>query len=101
MQWRQRKITEQQLTDITRQLAILLEAGIPLATALDIIANSVTNQRLHRLLLSIKQRVLTGVALAQALHEHPRLFNSLYCNLIANGEQSGALSKMLAMLANY
>ncbi|MGZ0718923.1 type II secretion system F family protein [Pseudomonas palleroniana] len=83
----------------TRQLATLLTAGIPLLQAFDIIRESVENQQLRELLKGLKQEIAAGTNLAAALRKHPRYFDDLYCNLIAAGEQAGALETLLERVA--
>ncbi|MFQ6349367.1 type II secretion system F family protein [Pseudomonas sp. R11F] len=83
----------------TRQLATLLTAGIPLLQAFDIIRESVENRQLRELLKGLKQEIAAGTNLAAALRKHPRYFDDLYCNLIAAGEQAGALETLLERVA--
>ncbi|WPN99116.1 type II secretion system F family protein [Pseudomonas sp. MUP55] len=83
----------------TRQLATLLKAGIPLLQAFDIIGEGAENRQLRELIKGLKQRVAAGNSLASTLRQFPRYFDDLYCNLIAAGEQAGALETLLERVA--
>ncbi|WP_010175001.1 type II secretion system F family protein [Pseudomonas sp. PAMC 25886] len=83
----------------TRQLATLLKAGIALLQALDIIAEGVDNPHLRALVQGLKQEIAAGSSLTAALQKQPRYFDELYCNLIAAGEQAGALEALLERVA--
>ena len=83
----------------TRQLATLLKAGIPLLQALDIVREGFENPRMQALVNGLKQEIAAGTNLANALRKQPRYFDELYCNLIAAGEQAGALETLLERVA--
>ncbi len=83
----------------TRQLATLLKAGIALLQAFDIISEGFENRQMQALVKGLKQQVAAGNSLAQALRKQPRHFDDLYCNLIAAGEQAGALETLLERVA--
>lgn len=83
----------------TRQLATLLKAGIALLQALDIITEGVENRHMRALVQGLKQEIAAGSSLAAALQKQPRYFDELYCNLIAAGEQAGALEALLERVA--
>lgn len=85
----------------TRQLATLLKAGIALLQALDIIADGFENRPMRALVQSLKQDIAAGSSLAIALQKQPRYFDELYCNLIAAGEQAGALEALLERVATH
>lgn len=85
----------------TRQLATLLKAGIALLQALDIIADGFENRHMRALVQSLKQDIAAGSNLAIALQKQPRYFDELYCNLIAAGEQAGALEALLERVATH
>jgi general secretion pathway protein F len=85
----------------TRQLAVLVGAGIPLVEALTALVDQVEHERLKRVLGDVKQRVNEGAALADALALHPRVFSTLYVNMIRAGEHSGALEVVLVRLADF
>lgn len=87
------------ITLFTRQLATLLKAAIPLLQALDIISEGSENRRMQVLVNGLKQEIAAGTNLATALRKQPRYFDELYCNLIAAGEQAGALETLLERVA--
>ena len=85
----------------TRQLAVLVNAGIPLVDALTALVEQVDHERLKRVLSAVKQRVNEGSSLADALGQHPKAFSNLYVNMIRAGESSGALDVVLFRLADF
>ena len=85
----------------TRQLAVLVNAGIPLVDALTALVEQVDHERLKRVLSAVKQRVNEGSSLADALAQHPKAFSTLYVNMIRAGESSGALDVVLFRLADF
>jgi general secretion pathway protein F len=85
----------------TRQLAVLVNAGIPLVEALTALVEQVDHERLKRVLSAVKQRVNEGSSLADALGQHPKAFSNLYVNMIRAGESSGALDVVLFRLADF
>jgi len=85
----------------TRQLAVLVNAGVPLVEALTALVEQVDQERLKRVLSAVKQRVNEGSSLADALAQHPKAFGTLYVNMIRAGESSGALDIVLYRLADF
>ena len=85
----------------TRQLAVMMKAGVPLLQSFDIIADGVANPNMRTLVLDIKQEVASGNSLANSLRQKPRYFDDLYCNLVDAGEQAGALEALLDRVATY
>ncbi|MGU9855762.1 type II secretion system F family protein [Pseudomonas sp. LF245] len=85
----------------TRQLATLLKAGIPLLQALGIVGEGFENPRMQALVNGLKQEIAAGTNLAMALRKQPCYFDELYCNLIAAGEQAGALETLLERVAMH
>ena len=94
------KTSARDITQLTRQLATLLHAGVPLLQAFQILERSQNNVALQSLIQTLHQRIESGVALNQALREHPQ-FDALYCNLVAVGELAGMLDSMLERLATH
>jgi len=90
-----------QLALLTRQLATLLKAGLPVDEALAALAEQNDDQRARGLVMSLRSRVLEGAGLATALAEAPESFPEIYRASIAAGEQSGRLDQVLARLADY
>lgn len=85
----------------TRQMATMLKAGVPLLQSLDIIAEGIEKPALRALLDELKIGIAAGNRLASTLRQHPAYFDELYCNLVAVGEQTGALELLLERIATY
>jgi type IV pilus assembly protein PilC len=85
----------------SRQLATMLNAGIAVVQALDMVANSSKKPRFKELILTIKTDVEGGSSLAEALAKHHLYFNDLYCNLVNAGEEAGVVEDMLDKVAIY
>jgi general secretion pathway protein F len=99
--WITSRIRAQDLAVATRQLAVLVHAGIPLVESMTALVDQVDHERLKRVLGDVKQRVNEGAALADAMAAHPRVFSTLYVNMIRAGEHSGALEVVLKRLAEF
>ncbi|AKQ67621.1 General secretion pathway protein F [Myxococcus hansupus] len=85
----------------TRQLSTLLGAGVTLVESLSALVDQVEKERFKRALSDIKQRVNEGSSLADALGQHPKIFPSIYVNMVRAGEASGALDAVLTRLADF
>lgn len=85
----------------SRQMATMMKAGVPLVQAFEIVADGLENPNLRKMVLQIKDSVAAGGGFANALREHPKYFDELFCNLVDSGEQSGALETMLDRIATY
>jgi len=96
-----KKITDKDITIFTRQLAVMMKAGVPLLQAFDIVGRGHSNPSVAKLLLDIKTEVETGSSLGQAFRKYPLYFDALFCNLVAAGEAAGILDTLLERLANY
>src|SRR5689334_4038331 len=96
-----KKITDKDITVFTRQLAVMMKAGVPLLQAFDIVGRGHSNPSVGKLLLDIKTDVETGSSLGAAFRKYPRYFDNLFCNLVAAGEQAGILNSLLDRLATY
>jgi general secretion pathway protein F len=99
--WVLGRISAEDLAIATRQLAVLVHAGIPLVEALTALVEQVDKEKLKRILGDVKQRVNEGASLGDALAAHPRVFGDLYVNMIRAGEHSGALEIVLVRLADF
>ncbi len=95
------RISAEDLAIATRQLAVLVKAGIPLVDALTALVEQVDKEKLKRVLGDVKQRVNEGASLGDALAQHPKVFGDLYVNMIRAGETSGALEIVLVRLADF
>lgn len=95
------KITEKDIALFTRQLATMMQSGVPLLQAFDIVAKGHSNPAVTKLLFDIKAEVETGSSLTNAFRKHPLYFDALFCNLVQAGEQAGILDTLLDRLATY
>lgn len=88
------------LTVLTRQLASLVGAGLPLERTLSALADEASNERHKSLLAALRSEVNAGSTFAKALAQHPREFSEVYIAVIASGEQAGSLALVLGRLAD-
>ncbi|WP_317932524.1 type II secretion system inner membrane protein GspF [Halioxenophilus sp. WMMB6] len=86
---------------VTRQLASLLQSGLPLDESLNTAAKQAGRPAVQSILFSIRSRVLEGHSLAQAFSEHPKSFDSMYRSMVRAGESSGYLGQVMEQLAEY
>lgn len=96
-----KKITAQDIAVFSRQLATMMQAGIPIISSFEIVGKGQTNENMKKLVESIKNGVESGDTLSDSLKKHPKYFNALFCNLIEAGESSGSLEIMLNNIASY
>jgi general secretion pathway protein F len=99
--WLGGRIKSDDVAIMTRQLAVLVGAGIPLVECLSALVEQVEHERLKRVVSAVKQAVNEGISLADAMAAHPKAFSSLYVNMIRAGESSGALDVVLVRLADF
>jgi type IV pilus assembly protein PilC len=85
----------------TRQFATMINAGLPLARSLDILARQSENKALRRVVEEVLYGVESGQSLAEAMAAHPRIFSDLYRNMVAAGEAGGILDTILLRLAAF
>jgi general secretion pathway protein F len=96
-----RRLSQTELAVITRQLASLLGAQLPVSDALTVMVEQSEKQGVRELMAAIRTDVLAGTSLSKSLARHPRQFPDIYRALIAAGEESGKLGVVLASLADY
>jgi general secretion pathway protein F len=89
------------LAMMTRQLATLIKAKIQIVEALSALTDQVENANLRLVLSDLKQKVNEGASLAKALTDHPKVFNTVYANMVEAGEASGTLELVLLRLADF
>jgi len=94
-------VKDKDIVVFTRQFATMIDAGLPLVQALDILSTQVENKTLAKALTVIKSDVESGSTYADALRKHPKVFTDLYANMVAAGESGGILDTILNRLANY
>jgi type IV pilus assembly protein PilC len=94
-------VSAKDLQIFTRQLATMIDAGLPLVQCLDILAAQSENKSFKKILSSVKNSVEQGATFSDALRKHPKVFDELYVNLVAAGEIGGILDAILNRLAVY
>src|SRR5438477_2044773 len=94
-------ISQKDLVIFTRQFATMIDAGLPLVQCLDILAGQLDNLAFREVLSKVKTKVESGSTLADALGDHPKVFDTLYTQLVAAGEIGGILDTILNRLAAY
>jgi len=95
------KVKLKELAIYSRQLSVLIDAELPLIQGLNILAEQTKNKYFKQVIKDIREDVEAGSSLHQAKRKFPRVFDDLYCNLVASGEQSGSLDIMLRRLAEF
>ncbi len=96
-----RKISQSEVAIFTRQFSVMLDAGLPLIQALDAIAQQHTNKEFKAVLEQIRGDVEAGATLSAAMARHPKVFDTLYTNMVAAGETGGILDTILQRLCAF
>ena len=94
-------IGQKDIVIFTRQFATMIDAGLPLVQCLDILSSQLDNMKFREVLVKVKTKVESGSTLADALGDHPKVFDTLYVQLVAAGEIGGILDTILNRLAQY
>jgi general secretion pathway protein F len=96
-----RKISVRDLSIFTRQLADLLEAGLPLVRALSVLERQTGNRFLQGVIRDLREFVQDGNPLSSSLQRHPRIFSTLFVSMVRSGETGGSLESVLLRLAEF
>ncbi|HOT10204.1 MAG TPA: type II secretion system inner membrane protein GspF [Polyangiaceae bacterium] len=96
-----RRVNATDIAVMTRQLATLVRAGIPLVDAITALTEQVEKEDLKRVLTNLRERLNEGTSFAQALDLHPKVFPPIFVNMVAAGEVSGTLEQVLERLADF
>ena len=96
-----KKVPAKNLAVFTRQFSVMIDAGLPLVQCLDILGNQEEHKYFSQVILATRADVEGGLALAEAMKRHPKVFDGLFCNMIAAGEAGGILDTILKRLATY
>ncbi len=96
-----KKVPQRSIAIFTRQLATMIDAGLPLVQSLDILASQQENKTFKHIIREIREDVEGGSTFAGALKKHPSTFDDLYTNLVVAGEEGGILDNILTRLSNY
>src|SRR5512138_1186454 len=94
-------VTTKDILIFTRQFSVMIDAGLPLVQALDIIGTQADNPAFRKVLLQVKGKVEAGSTFADALAEHPQVFDELFVQLVRAGEIGGILDTILQRLGAY
>jgi type IV pilus assembly protein PilC len=95
------KVKHKDLALFTRQFSVMLDAGLPLVQCLEILGQQQDNKYFQKVIFQTRSDVEAGMTLADALAKHPRVFESLYTNMVAAGETGGILDVILQRLSTY
>jgi general secretion pathway protein F len=95
------KVSASELALITRQLATLVESGLPLEESLMAVGEQCEKNRIKSMIMGVRTKVTEGYGLSESMGEYPKIFNRLYRAMVAAGEKSGHLDKVLNRLADY
>ena len=98
---KKQKITERDIVIFTRQFSTMVDAGLPLVQCLEILGRGADNKTFGEAITKVKTDIESGANLSDALRRHPKIFDSLYCNLVEAGEAGGILDTILSRLAAY
>ncbi|KOR28224.1 type II secretion system protein F, partial [Achromatium sp. WMS1] len=96
-----KKITPKDIAVFSRQLATMMQAGVAIVQAFDIVGKGHNNPSMQDLILKIKTDVEGGASLSNALRKHPLQFDDLFCSLVDAGEAAGVLDDLLVKIATY
>jgi type IV pilus assembly protein PilC len=97
----QPKVTGKDIVIFVRQLSTMIDAGLPLVQSLQILSKQQDNPTFKRALAEILNDVETGLTLADGMRKHPKIFDSLFANMIEAGEVGGILDTILSRLAAF
>ncbi|MGR6832627.1 type II secretion system inner membrane protein GspF [Aliivibrio wodanis] len=96
-----RGISVNDLSLITRQLATLVQAGMPLEECLKAVAEQGEKAHIRSMMMGVRSKVIEGYPLAESFADYPHVFDELFCSMVAAGEKSGHLDTVLNRLADY
>ncbi len=96
-----RKVKPVDIAFFSRQMATMMQSGVAIIMALDMISKGTDHPGIRRMVLDLKEKLEGGSNFSDALKDFPKLFDKLYCSLVYAGEQSGTLELMLSRIATY
>jgi type IV pilus assembly protein PilC len=95
------KVSPKELAIFTRQFSVMIDAGLPLVQCLEILSTQQENKAFAKALAEVRASVEAGSTLANGLNLFPKIFDSLYCNMVEAGETGGILDTILQRLSGY
>ena len=95
------KVPPADIYNFTRQLSVMLKAGVPLIDALDSVHSDKTNNLLKRTIDTVIDDVSSGMSLSKSMAKHPKAFSDMFVNIVKAGESAGVLDKVLFQLADF
>ncbi len=95
------KVTDEDMVIITRQLATMVDAGLPIVKALEIVGSQAAKKKIRKMFMDIKSQIEQGAPFSKALQKYRDIFGDLYINLVAAGEAGGLLDTILDRIAVY
>ncbi len=95
------KVSSKDILFFTRQFATLIASGVPIVQAFEGIIEQIKNKTFRKVLMQMRNDIEKGSSLADAMKRHPRVFNSLFINMVRAGEEGGMLDKVLMRMADY
>ena len=94
-------VRTKELAIFTRQFSVMIDAGLPVVQCLEILGSQQANRSFQRVLFEVREDVEAGSSLNEAFKKHPKVFDDLYCNMVAAGEAGGILDTILQRLSIY
>src|SRR6202030_385074 len=94
-------VKAKELSIFTRQFSVMIDAGLPLVQCLEILAGQQENKLFQKILVATRASVEGGATLSAAMRQHPKVFDSLYVNMVLAGETGGILDTILQRLSTY
>src|SRR3984885_9970 len=94
-------VNSKELAIFTRQFSVMIDAGLPLVQCLEILAGQQENKLFQKVLAATRAAVEGGATLSAAMRAHPKVFDSLYVNMVEAGETGGILDTILQRLSTY
>lgn len=101
MKMGQPKVKAEHLVVFTRQLATMVESGIPIAQSIEVLAEQMDNKTFAQTLTKVRDDIEAGASLSEAIGRHPRIFSEFFTNMLRAGESSGRLDEILERVAGY
>ena len=99
--WLQGKVKTKVLTQFTRQLATLVNAGLPLMRGLEVLKRQMKDPQMNEALVGISENIAAGGTFSESLTQYPKIFDNLYVNMVKAGEAGGVLEVVLGRLAEF